>query len=533
MNTNTNSTLANKAVSPKVTNLRASEKPGASNGGSSHAATSLQVQDASDEGYEINGLRLTVNSAEDREFSDNDSEDESSCEEQSDLEDHEDFRPNSPKPCSNQNNLDVEGYQQESDAGTKVHLRQQMQDQDWDGSSVAEHRDKLEEAEAMRLLAENPNLENVFRRMIRDGIREETQNLAHPNPQVMEKQTQKTKGKKHPNNIITAKSPSDTTIYAPALNKVQSEQADMVDKISNFVEEICIAGQSREQTLVSAQSNSREVCSDSAAVQTAGPSAKDATENFIVEAEKFKAAVEAPRGEFKHDNSDDNDYFHLACHIDSILKAKIERGEFIELDKLLPKLRPHKQEGHLEWVSKDGITYLAPAQDKENRVNGIRKWDQAFRIYAAIYCAANPGHAGEVWQYIHVINSAAASYQWDNVAYYDYTFHQMMSERPNRSWSKTYTQLWQLAMRDPIQKQTSNQSHGSGYAHDTAGTSGYGNTNQKHKTWRDNCCWRFNHTGKCDQPGCKFDNRCSYCGAWNSHRFNTCKKPEASPVPKK
>ena len=103
------------------------------------------------------------------------------------------------------------------------------------------------------------------------------------------------------------------------------------------------------------------------------------------------------------------------------------------------------EENRLEWVTKDGMTFLAP-QEKESKITGIRKWDQAFRTYAAIYCNANPGRAGELWQYIYTINSAASSYQWDNVAYYDYTFRQMMSERPHSNWGKTYAQLWQLAL---------------------------------------------------------------------------------------
>ena len=30
-------------------------------------------------------------------------------------------------------------------------------------------------------------------------------------------------------------------------------------------------------------------------------------------------------------------FFHLICHIDPALKGKIERGEYVDLDKLLTK----------------------------------------------------------------------------------------------------------------------------------------------------------------------------------------------------
>ena len=35
----------------------------------------------------------------------------------------------------------------------------------------------------------------------------------------------------------------------------------------------------------------------------------------------------------------DDEFFHLTCHVDLNLKHKIERGEFVELDKLLTRDR--------------------------------------------------------------------------------------------------------------------------------------------------------------------------------------------------
>ena len=248
---------------------------------------------------------------------------------------------------------------------------------------------------------------------------------------------------------------------------------------------------------------------------------------MVIEAEQFKASIELPKGKIPFatlgENNQDNDdnFFHLMCYIDSTLKSKIEKGEFVELEKLLPKRRYFKNdEGCLEWVMREGMTYLAPASDKEARIINVKNWDQAFRVYAAIYCNANPQRSAEVWQYIYVIHSAASSYQWDNVAYYDYTFRQLMAEKPMRSWSKTYVQMWQLVFRDPIVKN-------SNWSQSSTGTSGHttgGKTNAKHRDWRDNCCWKFNRSGKSDRNDCPYDNRCSYCRIWNSHGSNSCRK---------
>ena len=91
----------------------------------------------------------------------------------------------------------------------------------------------------------------------------------------------------------------------------------------------------------------------------------------------------------------DDDFFHLTWHIDPNLIHKIEKGEFIELEKLLPKDKINKGEDCLEWVQRDGGTFLVPAQ-KDVRISSFRKWEQAFRAYATIYCGANPHRSKEI-----------------------------------------------------------------------------------------------------------------------------------------
>ena len=127
----------------------------------------------------------------------------------------------------------------------------------------------------------------------------------------------------------------------------------------------------------------------------------EAADQELLNVEKYKTHLAAPKGKdndiyqlphdmpvgFNRDN-DDDDFFHVTCHIDSLLKEKIVRGEFVELDKLLPKdragFRPN-DEGRLEIVSKDGVAYFTPAQDRSCKINGLKRWEQAFRVYAAIY----------------------------------------------------------------------------------------------------------------------------------------------------
>ena len=144
-------------------------------------------------------------------------------------------------------------------------------------------------------------------------------------------------------------------------------------------------------------------------------------------------------------------FFYLTCHIDQALQQKIEKGQFVDLDKLLPRDRMSPFDGRnqatdestFEWVQQDGGTFLMPPK-KTSRITSFKKWEQAFRVYATIYCSGNPNRSREIWQYISVINTAASSYMWDNVYSYDVVFRQLMEFNPACSWAVTYNQMCNL-----------------------------------------------------------------------------------------
>ena len=223
----------------------------------------------------------------------------------------------------------------------------------------------------------------------------------------------------------------------------------------------------------------------------------------------------------------DDDFFHLTCHIEPGLKKKIENGEFVDLDKLLPKDNTFQgrmvasNETELEWVQSEGSMYLVPAKTT-SRVNCFRRWEQAFRMYATIYCTKNPNRAREIWQYISVINTASMSYNWDNVYNYDIVFRQLMEFNPNRSWAVTYNQMWNLSMTNPILQNNSRKSFGGNQNNfNRAGTSA--NSGGKKKI---DYCWSFNKGVKCKfGKKCKFIERCSYCDD-SSHGVVNCNKLE-------
>ena len=354
------------------------------------------------------------------------------------------------------------------------------------------------------------------------------------------------------------KSPSDTTIYVPALKQIRSPNnamlrndtiSEKIDQISAFIEGVQVdAGRNRnkvqtqqhEQTQAGTSrggvrnyqdKNSQSPCQ---LLDCAGECANQ----MILAAERNKAERELPRGMLdqlesippqvevlekgnppcKNEISDD-EFFHLTCHVDQNLKKRIELGEFVELEKLLVKNRfSHggSMKGQkLQLVSKEDGTFIVPA-DRENKISNVRRWEQAFRVYAAIYSNTNSHRSAEILQYIFVINSAASTYLWDNVTNYDYTFRQLMACNPQRSWAKIYLQMWNLTMRDPISRGGSfgggearnnahnNHSRGSGVFLQPGG----GGSKKKKSDY----CWAFNKGIKCKfGSSCRYIERCSYC----------------------
>ena len=362
-------------------------------------------------------------------------------------------------------------------------------------------------------------------------------------------------------NLPTMKSPSDTTLYAPALHRGITPNTGVVAKqlfnnsndtnllpVIDFADKLSIHDDNRTAPEPSGSRNQppgRQERSKSR--ESEGPvrdklkEAKQLADQVVLDAERYKATLQPPKGngnelhqdiktllsilKSKCDDEGDDDFLHITCHVDQSLKEKIGRGEFVELDRLLPKSRNQimkNQDATME-VIRNGTSYILPTlNSKENKITNVRKWEQGFRVYAAVYSEVNPGRAAEIWQYVHIINSAASSFVWENVAFYDYTFRQLMEKKPNRSWAKIYNQIWNLAMRDHIQRPVFGAGNPSG---GPASVRKQTSTPQRYGDWRDKCCWRFNK-GRCQRWDCRYDHRCCVlnCGAYSHASFQCPKK---------
>ena len=124
--------------------------------------------------------------------------------------------------------------------------------------------------------------------------------------------------------------------------------------------------------------------------------AKETANRLIVEAEQMKVKLDtSPQGipQIEYPSNIDDEFFHITCHIDQGLRSKIEQGQFVELEKLLVKDRPFMKQGannRMGLFTREGVTFFARVQDRDVKITNIRCWEQAFRVYVAIYSKANP-----------------------------------------------------------------------------------------------------------------------------------------------
>ena len=125
----------------------------------------------------------------------------------------------------------------------------------------------------------------------------------------------------------------------------------------------------------------------------------------------------------------------IGTHLDLSLKVKIELGDYVDFAKLLPKDRIRCEDSRMELVNRGGQSFWILVVDREvTSINSYSQWEQAFRIYMNVFAKANPHRVTELIQYYHLIETAAASFQWENVYRYDREFRIHMALHPERNW---------------------------------------------------------------------------------------------------
>ena len=79
------------------------------------------------------------------------------------------------------------------------------------------------------------------------------------------------------------------------------------------------------------------IAGTSKAVSASDRAAQEIADKAIIQVEQFRVNVVAPKHNMLNDFESDDDFFHTTCHIEQSLKETTESGEYIDLERLLPK----------------------------------------------------------------------------------------------------------------------------------------------------------------------------------------------------
>ena len=375
-------------------------------------------------------------------------------------------------------------------------------------SSESEDEDSYHQ----RLLRQNPGLIDFIERKSTKGGKKGRPLKSHKG---------RKHGKYHSHKSDVVNSPSVDTIYVPVLDKVPSREGTPVDReaaIEKGIRRIRLQNFSPSVSSGSEGSTAEERRRDERDKQI-----HEAAEKIIIDSERQKATLsKPPEGNdsniidkallANYDYDNDGNFLTSTCHIDESMTDKVALGKCVELEKLLNKRMKDLKQGSeqkMQLINKDGSCYWGPVHETDNKITGIRKWEEAFKVYMMIYSKANPTRASEILSYADIITGAAQTFTWENVSNYDFYFHKLMEQHPNHSWARTHTQLWTLMMKDHLPSKSK-----------MAG-------GPSRKDWRESSCWRYNR-GKCTRSAdeCKFEHRCSSCGSYNHIALSCYKKKQ-------
>ena len=101
--------------------------------------------------------------------------------------------------------------------------------------------------------------------------------------------------------------------------------------------------------------------------------------NMVRDAELHKGKVfklpDKLPGEMSQAEIDD-EFVLESSHLDNATIEKIEKGQFVDLHKLLPKEKILYDEGKLQPLTKEGSTYFAPTTEKDTPlINNFKRWE--------------------------------------------------------------------------------------------------------------------------------------------------------------
>jgi len=135
------------------------------------------------------------------------------------------------------------------------------------------------------------------------------------------------------------------------------------------------------------------------------------------------------------------------------LRERITRGEFVDLDSLLPDVvgADLEEEDSLQLHTESGravhlVSKSATSSTPRRRVHDVATWLEAFTVYSRVVLDAAPDRAQMLLAYQATILQANNNYQNDAWLTYDRGFRRALATLPDQyRWDTIDPNLWQAA----------------------------------------------------------------------------------------
>lgn len=214
--------------------------------------------------------------------------------------------------------------------------------------------------------------------------------------------------------------------------------------------------------------------------------------------------------------------------VPSKLAEKIWRGEYIELDELLPA-----RLGAPAPTVLDVLLHGEKAKPKKN-ISTIEDWVLSFNTFISVVAMRTPEQVRDLLAYSSTIVKASQDFQGAPWLEYDVHFRKQIATRGSPQWATIHAALWAMYFARANPKPMAGMSAkagGTGASNDYKSDKNQLNSAPSRSRFTPytptRVCFRWNSRSGCHLMGCKF----LHCCLGSSHTALDCPQQRSNPPP--
>lgn len=193
----------------------------------------------------------------------------------------------------------------------------------------------------------------------------------------------------------------------------------------------------------------------------------------------------------------------ISLGVDPKLRADIVSNKYVDFSELLKHKKSEEKFNYIAEEKDGNLQFVRKKTGKQ--ISNLTQWQDAFYIYAGIYCQRHPHQAPNLMKYGQIISQLAQMSNVEGALSYDETFRRWREQDPDHlPWEGVNGELHTEAMAMAL---SSFKNKGSFRPQQKSFPSNSVRT--KH-------CFTFNNEGSCSDKVCKYGHFCQVCKGTHS-----------------